>query len=299
MTIPSYNLSQVFNRRTQLYKAALKYKGHIVKGDIYQCIIDSFHQQLPKSIPREVIENSLKATLNKTWDKQLIFQTAWRLAANLDKLLEHKPVPAFMGQFDPEWVPAQIVAVTDDHNHGKFKHKFQFQVLAGSLAGMKIFQSWSVNKTYYLATYRTNNKLGFGFGRSKFNKKGEQLGSLLFYHANQYFGLRCYVLVEGDKLFQPVIKEIAFSSSTFTYNRKLITARDREKTDCKLKLPQNPECHNCPFGVDRCDIAVRPITLQSLVCPNCKQKGFSNPADFDYPGLCMNCVKEFRKVSTI
>ena len=299
MDLPSYNLPQVFSRREQMFQAAMKYAGHIVKGDVYHCLIDCFHQMLPHNVNRETVEKSLKALLGKTWDKTLAFNTAWRLSANLNKLLAGTPVPAFMGQFEAEWMPAQIVGVADEHIHGKFKHKFQFLVLAGSLAGIKIYQSWSVNKMFYLASYRTDKNLGFGFGKPRMNKKGEQLGSLLFYVAEQYFGLRCYLLIEGDKLFQPVIREIAFSSSTFAYNRKLLTKRDRTKTDCKLKLPQNPECYSCPFGVDKCPVAVRPLTLSLITCPSCNAKGYTNPADFDYPGLCIKCVKEFRKLAIL
>ena len=292
---PSYNITNICNRRNRMYLAVLKYKGHIVKGDVYNTIVDILHQNLPDNILRSTVEKSVRSLLNKEFTKELAFQTAWRLAANTDQLLLQQPVLAPIGQLKPEWMPAQIISVSNDHNNGRFAYRLGFHILAGNMAGNKVFQSWSTKKCFYLATVRDGKNLGFGFGKHRQNKKGEQVGSLLFYSPQQYYGLRCYLLLEGDNLFQPRIKSVGHSPSTFNYNKTLITRRDREKTDCLLNLPNNPECHTCPMGENQCSIALRPLSLVIVDCPRCGKREFKDPKDFDYPELCMKCVDITRK----
>lgn len=292
---PAYNINNIRKRRDRLYLAIVKYKGHIVKGDVYHTVVDLLHQNLPDNIMRSTVEKSVRSLLNKTLTKELAFQTAWRLAANTDQLLLQQPVVAPIGQLKPEWMLAQVTNITNDHQGNRFAYRLHFQILAGNLAGTKVYQSWSTNKCFYLATVKNSKGLGFGFGKRKYNKRGEQVGSLLFITPQQYYGLRCYLLIEGDNLFQPKIKSVGHSVSTASYNKKLITSRDRAKTDCLLNLPNNPECHTCPLGENNCRVALRPMTLVTVDCPRCSSKALRDPMDFDQPDLCIKCAETTRK----
>jgi hypothetical protein len=262
----------------------------------FQAFVDVLHAELPRNILRCTILNSLKGLLKKTLDADLLFETCWRLAGNVERLLDQEPVPVWNQQTQFEWVPAEICDVSTVKRFGKLENRFVFTSLAGSIVPRKLVQRWSFRKTYYLTTYRDEHNHGFGFGRPRMNGRGEQMGRLLFYDIRQFYGLQCLLLLDPTRsTTDPVATEIGQTGAMTQYNRNLLLQRDRSETPCIHGLDARQECYTCPYGTDRCVNATHSATYSVGDCPRCTKFSFFDPNEEDHLGICVNCVAEERK----
>jgi len=262
----------------------------------FQAFVDILHAELPRNILRGTILNSIKGLLKKTLDADLLLETCWRLAGNVEQLLEQEAVPVWGQQTKFEWIPAEICEVSTVKRFSKLEHQFVFASLAGSIVPLKLVQNWSFRKTYYLTTYRDEHGNGFGFGRHRMNGRGEQLGHLLYYDVRQFYGLQCLLLLDPTRsMTDPVATEIGQTGAMTKHNRDLIRQRDRSETACIKGLGDHQECYTCPYGTDRCVNATHPVTYAKGACPRCTKMGFFDPQEEDHLGICVNCVFEERR----
>lgn len=265
-------------------------------AETFHSFVDTLHRELPNNILRDTVLNSVKSVLKKTLTDQMLHDTCWRLAGNLERLLDQKPVPVWSRQTEFEWIPAEICEVKTLKRFNRLENQIVFASLAGSIVPLQLVQFWSQRKTHYLATYRDQKGLGFGFSRSKINRRGEQVNRMLFYDVRQFYGLRCLLLLDPTRSKDdPYAFEIGHSSSLMKYNRDLLFYRDRLSNPCVRGLPDSQECFTCPFGTDKCYLATHPVTYTTGECPRCGAKGFFDPAEQDHVGICVNCVREERK----
>lgn len=295
--LPSVSVKAIVAKRNELVSKLAHFIGQQLIADKYHEFVDRLHYELPKGILRTVVHDSVKSLLKKELTKDLLVATCWRLAANIEQLRSVKPVPPWTRQRVFEWIPVQICGV-ETHRKGKnLTNLFTFQSLGGSLVPKTLAQSWSLNKTNYMARYRNEKNLGFGFGRSHVNKRGEQKGRGLFLDVRQFYGLRCFLLLDPNRSqTDPFAVEVGHTHATMEYNKQLIAARDRQQNPCIKGISDSLECFLCPYGVDRCVLATHAVTYKRQTCPRCSQTGFIDPTEFDYPGTCVNCVFELRKL---
>lgn len=293
--LPQTSVTQVISRRDKLAKELTPFIGAKIEGPIFQALLDTLCKHLPNGILRSTVLSSLNGLLNKELTAELAVATCWRLAGNINRLKDHKPVIEWTCQLEHEWVPAQITDTKVFRKFRKLEYRLEFLVLAGTATNMQVTQRWSHKKLQYFATYRNDAGHGFGFGKHKLNRRGEELGKLLFMDVKQFYGLRCFLLLDPDRSRdEPVASEIRSTSSTMAYNRKLLKARDREETPCVKGLPQTQECFTCPYGRDVCAFATHKSSYRVGVCPRCDRNGFFDPADLMYAGECIQCAYEQR-----
>lgn len=270
--------------------------GHKLVAGEYQAFVDKLHAQLPFPILRQTVHDSIKSLLKKELTEARLVATAWRMAANLSRLSEQQPVPEWNGQQFFEWVPMQVCGVQQVRQYGKLAYLFTFQSLGGTIVPLRMTQTWSPKKTSYLAVYRNVQGNGFGFGRSRINGRGEQQGRGLYRNVQQFYGLRCFLLLDPKRSQkEPFAIEIGHTGATMAHNKQLITERDRKQTPCRQGLVHQPECYACPYGLDRCALATHEATYRQGTCPRCAQFGFFDPLETEHPELCLACVYIERK----
>ena len=262
----------------------------------FQGFVDTMHINLPDNILRDTVLNSVKGLLKKRLTDQMLHETCWRVAGNLESLLDQKPVPVWTRQTKFEWIPAEVCEVQTVRRYHSLTHRLVFQSLAGSIVPRRVVQHWSFRKTSYLATFRDEHNHGFGFGRHKLNRRGEQLGHCLYYDVRQFYGLRCLLLLDPERSkLDPEATEVGHTGSLVHHNRELIRLRDRQETPCVKGLPDTQECFACPYGTDICPNATHPTTNKRGSCPRCGAKGFFDTDEEDHPGICINCVFQERR----
>ena len=272
--------------------------GHDLTQGVYDAFSEKLLSALPEGMPAASVTNSIKNLAGKVLTDSLLLELCWRIAANVDTMWVGNPVIDWTFQRKFEWIPVFVEEVHVVKQDGKLKNRFIFQSLAGSIVPRKLFQSWSFEKTTHLATNRDNKNLGFGFNRSKLNRLGENTARNLFWDYRQYAGLRCFLLLDPTRSKarnEPTATEVGHSNSTMTYNKILITRRDRNVTPCFHKLSDSIECHQCPYGTDRCEMATHPSTYTIVSCKACKTRGYCNQDDKLHPDVCVNCAAVRRK----
>jgi hypothetical protein len=269
--------------------------GHKIVGPTFHAFVDKLQQTLPDKILRITVQKSVQSLLKQELTEDLLLNTCWRLAGNLDKLLNQQPVDAWVRQKEFEWALVQVCDVFTSKKINQLMHTFTFQSQSGSIVPLKLTQNWSLKKTNYLALYRNNKHLGFGFRRSDINNRGEQRSNSLYHDVRQFYGLRCFLLLDPKRSqADPVAVEVGHTSATMTHNKQLISARDRLQSKCLRGFPDTVECFQCPYGTDNCVLATHKLTYRKAVCPKCAKLWFLDPAELDFPGLCINCVREER-----
>jgi hypothetical protein len=286
----------VLKRRAKIIDNLTEFLGQKLEGDVFFVFVDRVQDALPEGISRITVHNSVKHLLKKQLTPAQLMEMSWRLAGNINQLVGNHPVPQWTRQRNFEWIPAQVCEVQTVKKHKQLMHELVFQSLAGTIVPRKLTQSWSMKKTSYLATYRNDKRLGFGFGRSHINNRGEQTGHSLFYDVRQFYGMRCFLLLDPQRSHpEPFAIEVGHTHSTMTYNKQLIVARDRNRTACIKGLPDSQECYHCPLGTDKCVLATHLLTYTQGVCPRCKAQSFFDPAEIEHLNMCINCVFEMRR----
>lgn len=296
--MPVISVERVLKQRDKLASAVAEFLGHKIVGPTFQAFVDKLHAALPNNsnILRTTLLNSVTDILKKELDADTLINTCWRLAGNMEKLKHQEPVIPWWHQKEFEWVPVRITEVTTEKkSRRELQNIFVFHALAGSATSLKFAQTWSLRKTRYLATFKDQKGNGFGFGRSRLNIRGEQKSRLLLKDFRQFYGLRCFLLLDPEKSKQePHAVEVGHSSATTNFNRTLIQSRDRTESAC-IKGLGNFECFHCPYGEDNCELATHAATFQTAVCEGCGEKAFFDPLDIEYENRCINCAYAARR----
>lgn len=295
--LPIIFVERVLSRRDKLASSLTEFLGHKIEGPTFQAFVDKLHASLPKgsNVLRVTLVNSLMDLLKKELTDELLVNTCWRIAGNMERLKDQEPVNAWRRQSDFEWVPARVHEVTTEKAMRGLHNVFVFEALSGTVASMKFAQTWSLKKTKYLSTFKDPKGNGFGFGKSRVNARGEQKGSLLLSDVRQFCGLRCFLLLDPkESTHEPCAVEVGHSSATTAFNRELIKRRDRRESPCIKNLGEF-ECYHCPYGADNCEIATHPVTYETGQCDQCGKKAFFDPMEIQYENMCINCAYEARR----
>ncbi len=292
---PSISVKMIIKRRDNIVKGLTQYLGHKLIAEKFQSFVDSLHQQLPDGILRNTVLESVRDLLKKELRPEDLITVCWRLAANIDLLQHQVTVGPWRMQTSQEWVAAEIIDTRVIKKLGKFHHEVSFKILSGTPTSEIIMQTWSSKKTHYLAKYRDEKENGFGFGKRRINKRGEEKGRLLFMDIKQFFGLRCLLLIDPkESKDTPIALEVGHSSATTAYNKGLLKQRDRLQTPCVKGLRGDPECFNCPYGKDKCGYATHKTSYQIQLCGRCTKRGFVDNSDLEYPDICITCANAER-----
>lgn len=272
--LPKYNVEKIMARRDLLIAAGQPFLGIKPEGDQYKKLCLALTEALPGRFYSGTIEQSLLDVVGVELTAAVLNSVCWRLAANLQRLREFTPVPAWTRQIQPEWMPLHIAEVVKKRRRdGLIRANVTCRVLAGSAASKTLRVSWSHGLCAGLA---------YDFGFSKPYKSYPfvdvlQLTSMCFFG---YFEPE--LCLEG-----PMFNKMRISTSQRRRNTLLAQMRtlQHELYDCDKQLP----CHLCHLGLDQCAKATHPRTHVLLRCESCGHESWHDPQTMSL-GKCIDCL---------
>ena len=192
---------------------------------------------------------------------------AWRLAGNLDNLLNGIPVVPWSRQLTDEWMPVQILRLDLTNRRGKSGFLTRFRVLAGSYCP-GIFEQFLTRASCAVIAR------AIGFSRSR-----------PYMHGSHLTNLRLAVFIEAARSSEQLyFKEIACPAAMKAHNIELIDIRVRNKP-CLFNYDHM--CESCAEGYITCPAAVfqQPLSLEH--CPKCDSvRAFDLSRSAE---MCFNC----------
>lgn len=274
--LPAYSIANILKLRRKLETHAdlLDYCGAELSGPLAARL----HTRLRNILPDYVQPDALWGTLEPYVGRELTDvrwkRLLWRIAGNLTRLKQGRVLLPYRQQKVAEWVPMQVLAHKRvPARYGKPAAKFQFCCLAGTPAGVKLYQTWSFAFCRMLA-----QRLGF----SKWAD-----GKYPYRHYAELNTLRLYGLFTPDLCVKdPNFREIRVPAGLLSWNKKIIAMRARVDFACPEDFDH--PCHSCHIGADKCPAATHPHTYQFKKCPSCSEP----EAPFEVgPGrrVCVNC----------
>jgi hypothetical protein len=290
-----YSVSQVLKRRDRLFSQLKGFADTRITDDTLTDLVDGVCMGMPVTVRKHLISQSLFELIGEVPDREMLFNTFWRLSGNLPKLLSGAPSHPWNGQKGSEWVPAQVMEVKLIRHFGALTYSILFQFLAGSACPLRSHQYWSPKKVSFLASRKDDSGYGFMFSR-RAGSRSKRVAKYPYVDARQLVGMRCLSLLDPEKSEDgPDFQEIRFSSSTALHNRELLKKRARldEGYICPEGFTPAQTCHTCYIGQDKCSAACHGKTYDIGFCDKCNQQAYFDPADLS--SHCVNCTVEARK----
>ena len=293
------SIPRALKLRDELYKFVVpEYEGKLMEGDTFQMFLDDVRSWFGPKV-REArngyLEDSLRHLLTTRPSADQLRENLWRLAGN-EVILATGPVLPWRRRAVQEWVPTQIVRVRPQRG-GQYSKKFgfeiTFQVLTGTPCPAKITQWWSTHRCFSMAYFRDEQKHGFGFQRQRSFRVNSNPVMYPFYHASQFYGMRCMVLIdpEASKTTEPGFTNIGFVSALHAWNQKLRQRRARRDgwSKCPHGLGLDVLCHKCPLGEEDCPAATHALTYLYGDCDKCGEKDVPFDTEDGVNRGCITC----------
>lgn len=280
-----YDINRVLELKEKLadHPKLKPFIGQQLTGSVFRAFIKEFNRLLPGKTREQILRESLLHLAGVVLTQDVLDETAWRLAGNIDRIKAWRPVMPWTRQVDFEYVPVQIVharRTLEFHKHGA---EFSFQVLAGTSAGCTIVKTWTQRLCAALS-----RRLGFS----------NQRGGFPFLDVLQLVNLRMYVLVDPIKSarapdFEEVWQEDNGKTirpiACYNYNRKLLRMRVGRGFPCPKNFDRElSPCHLCPVGQEECLMAVHDLSYVKKACPSCEKDAWFDPA-VPSRTVCVDC----------
>jgi hypothetical protein len=275
MSKKKFNFSLIKKRRNEIANLLLeKYVGVSLVGGVVHALATDLTAMLPATVSQVAVFDTVRVLAGTMLDAQTAKTIAWRIAGNVDQLIDGQAVLAWTRQLHDEIVPVSVENVLPTKRKNDFGYIFQCRVLAGSSCPMLFSQFVSSRGCRALSRV-------VGFSNTPW-------GLHQYAGIGQYFvKLQFYAHVEAARSRdKPVFHQISVSSGMLKHNKQLIEVRCRTKP-----CPDGFEhaCVNCPTGYGECSFAVHPHTYVEQHCRNCDKVEFFDP---ESPGvMCLACQK--------
>lgn len=139
----TYSIPRVFSLRDKIFAASRGYVGQEIVGPQLDGLLELFQRQLKHDIPRDVIRTSILDLIGVPLTVDSLYDTAWRLAGNLQRLQNFHAVPPWNRQAVPEYVPVQVVSVGKALRNNRMAVALELRILAGTPAPRILRNVWS------------------------------------------------------------------------------------------------------------------------------------------------------------
>ena len=261
--------------------------GSLLSGGVYDDFLRRFCELLPGPPPMSAIELSLRHLASQPLTEDLLKAEAWRLSAAYRSLRGGDVALPWRRQVEETPAICQVLSVTRSRRFGRHYATLAFRVLTGRAAGMLSESTWS-----FRALGAFSRSVGFAGRR----------GELQYEEPEQYVGLRLSVVFDpdastaaGSPAFRQLLTDEATSklkpASVVKYNKRLLRTRLRKENEfrCPQGQPATVPCHRCQYGVDRCPVAVHPVTYVVRHCETCGKDSWFDPRLGPSATLCLAC----------
>lgn len=262
---------RIIDRRDNLFTHAFQpYIGSRLVGDTVRDVTNDVLGQLPQTVSRDAVFESMRVLAGTTLTRAGAKELAWRLAGNVDQLIEGNPVHPWVRQLHDEAVPVRIERLRHSNRRDLKGWTLICRALAGSPCPMVFPQFFSDRSCKAIA--RT---LGFSapWGRYPFSTPLYFVGLMFFAH------------LEAERSHEtPYFKTVSNTSGLKKQNCAKLEVRCRARP-CPRGFTH--DCAKCWLGYNECPAAIYPQTLVQRECMNCATIGFFEPDDEGV--ICMNC----------
>jgi hypothetical protein len=260
-------------------EAKFRHLNTIPIGDDFEDLVDALRFRLPSTVLRETVYDSVQELAGEKLTARKLWETSYRLAANLPRLRKNTPVPMWTMQRDIEWVPAQVVRAKRSRSRGRAAKpgfNFTFQILAGTACPMTTNKFWTDGFCWKLV----REEVGFS-KRTRPPKSGTPV-ERMFSHPKELVGLRMMILLHPEE-----------STSLLKFNHELMDKRDRLKPgyECPAGFGPDVRCFQCYAGFKTCPAATHRLDYQFDYCHACGQ----GDRPFDYENsrdMCLFCFEK-------
>ena len=271
MRTKSFSYQRLKARRDKIFFNGLRsYTDATLSGDTITDVCNSVAACLPGSVSHSALFESIRVLAGTTLTMPQAKILAWRLAGNIDKLIDGEPVLPWTRQVEDEIVPVCLEEVRPAHRRKMAGYLFRCRALAGSPCPMVFTEFVSAGSCRAIS--RT---LGFS----------APWGPYPYSTPLQFVNLLFYAHVEAARSRHgPAFMRVTASSSMVRDNREKIEVRCRAKP-CPNAFEHS--CVNCWAGYDQCPYAVHPQTYVVQHCLTCNSEGFFNPGESNL--MCQRC----------
>jgi hypothetical protein len=271
MKTKGFSLSRMLKRRDQLFLHAIRpYIAARIVGDTIRDITNDIAQQLPETVSRDALFESMRVLAGATLSQRDAKDLAWRLAGNIDRLIAGNPVLPWVRQVANEVIPVRIERV----RYEKRRDLQGFMLFCRALGGSPcptIFPNF-LSITSCRAISRT---LGFS----------APWGNYPYTTPLHFVNLVFFAHIEADKSNEtPYFREVSCTSGLRTENKERIAVRTRART-CPRRYTH--DCVKCWVGYNECPAAIYPRTLVQRECANCASVSYFEPDDEST--ICISC----------
>lgn len=272
-TAKKFNYSTIKKRRNNIAAfLTSNYLNQPITADNLYAITNELLNMLPSTVVATAVFDSVRVLSGTTIDRRFAQEFAWRLAGNVDRLVDGHPVSPWTRQLEDEVVPVRVERVVPTRRRQDFGFLFYCRVLAGTSCPMQLNQFFSARSCKILSRV-----VGFSntpWGAHQYGGVGQHFTNLMFF---------AHILAERS-YDRPAFQNISISSSMLKANKALLDVRCRTKP-CPTGF-EHP-CANCHIGYNECSYAVHPATFVEQHCRSCNTLSFF---DSDDPGImCVNC----------
>lgn len=260
-----------------------EFEGRTPIADQFARLVQIVYEAMPGKIPWPTLEASLMHLAGARVTRELIEQTAWRLAGNVKRLQQHRVVPPWHIQKLEEWVPLQVLSCRYKRMGKKIGAIFSFRIMAGTSCPLAVWKWWSLRQCAYFAPY-------FGFSKpGRYNARTPP--KYPYTHPAQLVTLRLYGMIDPELCEQePAFSLIAWPPTVAEWNRTQIKHRFRidEGYTCPKGYHATFECHRCPIGYLKCRAGTHRKNWETRLCSGCDRPDAM--FDPDIPSdVCVDC----------
>lgn len=260
-------LQRVFKLRDKLVTAISPYVARTISGETVKDFTSDIYRVLPPTVSYDAVFETCRVLAGQKLCLKTAAEFSWRLAGNLDNLINGIPIMPAGRQLVDEWWPVQILRLDHAYKRGKTGFNVRFRALAGSYCP-HVFEHF-LSRPSCAVIARS-----IGFSRSR-----------PYAHHSHLVNLRLSVFIEAARsLESPFFREVACSATMRDYNAALIDIRIRNKP-CPRDYTHL--CESCAVGCATCPAAVFQKDLVVKHCDKCdSEQAFDTTRSEE---ICLAC----------
>jgi hypothetical protein len=248
------SLSRVFKQRDKLLQTIRPYTGFSITGRTLKDLTDDVYRMLPDCVSHDAVFETCRTLAGLQLDKKTAAEFAWRVAGNIELLVDAIPVIPWTRQIADEWMPIQVTrvdAATLRNNHG---YLFECRTLAGSYCP-GVFSQYMSRASCSAISRRVG-----------FSKNCPYTNGLYFTN------LRFWGFIEVARSAESLhFQQVDCSTALQAHNRKIIAVRTRREP-----CPQSFDhpCERCVVGRDVCHASIFSRQLVKKHCEFCETASY-------------------------
>lgn len=272
MNTRGFSYRRVINRRDAIFKKAMRpYMEARLIGATIGDFCDDIMAEMPPTTSRDAVFESVRLYAGIQLSRKTAFEIAWRMAGNVDKLIEGVPVLPWARQMTNEVIPVRVEYIRPEKRKDAWGYLLFCRALAGSPCPLVFSKYFSKASCHALS-----QEIGFS----------KPWGLYAFTTPMYLVNLMFFAHLEAERSREtPFFHEISCNTGLKNENKAKIEVRCRARP-CPNRYTH--PCAQCPIGYDRCPAGIYPRTLVKRHCTRCQQDAFFEPDDDD-SRICVNC----------